>query len=88
MSQDAGPGVIELADVTKVFKSGEVAVEALRGVSLAVSEQDEQAARGWMESHGRDTHPPHRYRAEDYGITRDQIARAFEFYDERFLRRR
>jgi Sulfotransferase family len=66
----------------------EVYRSTMQSMGLAVSEQDEQAARGWMESHGRDTHPPHRYRAEDYGITRDQIARAFEFYDERFLRRR
>ena len=41
-----------------------------------------------MASHGRDTHPPHHYRAEDYGITREQIADAFEFYNERFLRRK
>jgi len=40
MSYDAGPGVIELADVTKVFRSGEVSVEALRGVSFAVEAKE------------------------------------------------
>jgi len=46
MSHDAGPSVIELADVTKVFKSGEVSVEALRGVSFAVEEREFVAIMG------------------------------------------
>jgi len=38
--------VIDLTDVTKVFKSGEVAVEALRGVSFTVREQEFVAIMG------------------------------------------
>jgi putative ABC transport system ATP-binding protein len=36
MSDGAGSDVIELADVTKIFRTGEVSVDALRGVSFAV----------------------------------------------------
>jgi len=46
VSHDAGPGVIELADVTKVYQSGEVMVEALRGVSFAVDEREFVAIMG------------------------------------------
>jgi putative ABC transport system ATP-binding protein len=46
MSRGAVPAVIELADVTKVFRSGEVSVEALRGVSFAVREREFVAIMG------------------------------------------
>ena len=46
MSREADPAVIELADVTKVFRSGEVSVEALRGVSFAVREREFVAIMG------------------------------------------
>jgi putative ABC transport system ATP-binding protein len=46
MSEDVGSGVIELAGVTKVYNSGEVSVEALRGVSFAVREGEFVAIMG------------------------------------------
>lgn len=47
MSTEAPPGAtIELADVTKVYGSGEVAVEALRGVSFVVREGELVAIMG------------------------------------------
>ena len=46
MSRNAVPAVIELAGVTKVFRSGEVSVEALRGVSFAVREREFVAIMG------------------------------------------
>jgi putative ABC transport system ATP-binding protein len=46
VSEAARAAVIELTDVTKVFKSGEVAVEALRGVSFSVLEQEFVAIMG------------------------------------------
>jgi len=46
MSQDPASGVIELADVTKVFQTGEVSVAALRGVTFAVHEQEFVAIMG------------------------------------------
>jgi putative ABC transport system ATP-binding protein len=38
VSEGAGPSVIDLADVTKVYRSGDVSVGALRGISLVVRE--------------------------------------------------
>jgi putative ABC transport system ATP-binding protein len=46
VSETARAVVIELADVTKVFRSGEVSVEALRGVSFAVEEKELVAIMG------------------------------------------
>ena len=63
----------------------EVYRDTMRGMGLTVSEEDEQAAKLWMASHGRDTHPPHVYAPEDYGITRKDLSQAFEFYRKRFL---
>jgi putative ABC transport system ATP-binding protein len=38
VSEGAGPSIIDLADVTKVYRSGDVSVGALRGISLVVRE--------------------------------------------------
>jgi Sulfotransferase family len=63
----------------------EVHRSTLARMGFELSEADERAAAGWMASHGRDTHPPHRYAAEDYGITAEDIARTFDFYHQAFL---
>jgi hypothetical protein len=49
--------------------------------------EDMQDAATWMAGHGRDTHPPHVYSAEDYGITAEAIARDFGFYHDAFLKK-
>jgi putative ABC transport system ATP-binding protein len=46
VSEDAGTRIIELAGVTKVYRTGEVSVEALREVSFVVSEGELVAIMG------------------------------------------
>jgi hypothetical protein len=69
-----------------VKKPLEVYRSSMRAMGFDVTAADEQAAASWMASHGRDTHPPHRYVPEDYGITQDEIADLFSFYHKAFLR--
>jgi putative ABC transport system ATP-binding protein len=38
VSEDGGASIIDVADVTKVYRSGDVSVDALRGISLVVRE--------------------------------------------------
>jgi hypothetical protein len=64
----------------------EVYRSTMQAMGFRLSDADEHAAASWMASHGRDTHPPHRYAPEDYGITRDVVARTFGFYHDAFLR--
>jgi hypothetical protein len=39
-----------------------------------------------MAANGREKHPPHHYKPEDFGVTREEIARRFADYHERFVR--
>jgi hypothetical protein len=64
----------------QVFRS------SMRAMKFDIGAADEEAAARWMASHGRDTHPAHRYSPEDYGITQDEVAKNFRFYHDAFLR--
>jgi putative ABC transport system ATP-binding protein len=46
VSDDAGPNIIELSEVTKSYRVGEVSVHALRGVSLVVRQGQFVAVTG------------------------------------------
>ena len=58
----------------------------MRAMGLEPSESDGRAARAWMDANGREKHPPHHYKPEDYGVTREEIAREFADYHEQFVR--
>ena len=68
-----------VSDPLGVFES------TLSELGLEVGESDRAAARSWMASHERDTHPPHRYRLEDYGVDLDRFDEMLSFYHERFV---
>ena len=55
-------------------------------MGIEVSAEDEAAAKLWLSQNGRDTHPRHHYRPEDYGLTRDGIAATFKFYHDAFVK--
>jgi len=69
-----------------VKKPMEVFRSCMRAMGFEASAADDEAAARWMASHGRDTHPAHRYFPEDYGITHDELAETFRFYHDAFLR--
>jgi putative ABC transport system ATP-binding protein len=46
VTADGSAGIIELADVTKLFRQGEISVEALRGVSVVVRKGEFLAITG------------------------------------------
>ena len=54
-------------------------------MNLDCSREDIAAAESWIANNGRDAHPQHHYRLEDYGITRADVEREFSFYHDRFL---
>ncbi len=58
----------------------------MRAMGIAPSANDERAASDWMAANGREKHPPHHYKPEDFGVTREEIARRFADYHERFVR--
>lgn len=57
----------------------------MQSMGLPVTTADEKLAAQWMAGHGRDSHPPHQYRLEDYGLSRDAVAQAFEHYHRTYL---
>ena len=52
---------------------------------LTLSARDVSRGRA-IAKNGRDTHPPHHYRLEDYGVTAEEVARAFKSYHDRWVR--
>jgi hypothetical protein len=63
----------------------EVFGEVLGQLGLEVREDDLAAARTWMAENGRETHPPHAYTPEEYGMTAEEIDKAFAAYHEAYL---
>jgi hypothetical protein len=57
----------------------------IEGMGLACGTADIAAASQWMSKNQRGTHPPHRYKPEDYGVTAQQLRDSFKFYHDAFL---
>ena len=49
-------------------------------MGLTVGPADDEAAAAWMAQNGRDTHPPHRYSLEDYGVTSQSVREDLKFF--------
>jgi Sulfotransferase family len=56
----------------------------LEAMGLQVTAQDVAEARTWMAANGRDTHPRHRYSAEEFGVTKQELRDSFKFYHDAF----
>ncbi len=63
----------------------DVFAEVLEQLGFSVGDSDLEAAAEWMAANGRETHPPHAYAPEDYGMTADEIDAAFAAYHEQYL---
>ena len=59
--------------------------DVLGQLGMQVGEADLAAARAWMDANGRETHPPHTYSPEDYGMTAEEIDAAFAAYHGQYL---
>ena len=55
---------------------------ALRDMPLQAEAR--QRMQAWLDNHPRGKHGLHRYRLEDYAITRDEVAALFEDYMQRY----
>jgi hypothetical protein len=54
------------------------------GMGLTATAADIHEAATWMAANGRDTHPPHNYRPEDFGITAEGLRETFKFYHDAY----
>jgi hypothetical protein len=62
-----------------------IATEGIFGaLGLEYQPADEAAMRAWFAANGRENRPPHRYAAEDFGLSAAQIHKDFAFYTEAF----
>jgi len=59
---------------------------AMHGMGLEVTPVDEASTSAWIAANGRDSHPRHTYRLEDYGTTEAMLKETFRFYTDAFLR--
>jgi len=55
---------------------------ALRGMTLQA--ESRQRMQAWLDNHPRGKHGVHRYRLEDYGITRGEVEALFASYVQRY----
>lgn len=54
----------------------------MEGMGLTVTPDDIHEATTWMAANGRDTHPPHTYKPEDFGVTAEGLRETFRFYHD------
>ncbi len=63
----------------------DVFAQVLPQIGVTVHDSDMEAARMWMAANGRETHPPHSYSPEDYGMTAEEIDAIFASYHSQYL---
>lgn len=62
-----------------------VARQAMAALGLGVDAADEAAFAGSIADNARENRPRHKYTAQQFGLTPEQIARDFAFYHEQYL---
>jgi hypothetical protein len=56
----------------------------MEGIGLGATPEDLHEVSTWMARNGRETHPPHSYAPEDFGVTAAELRSEFASYHDAF----
>ncbi len=77
--------VIDVRYKDTVAEPIRTAEKVMRAIGLDYDGVDHQAMKDCMAANVRETRPKHKYSAEQFGLTREQIAKDFAAYHNRYL---
>lgn len=84
----AGPASARFIDVQyhdTISHPIDVGARVMRGMGLPFTAADEALIRACLKENERSKRPPHRYTAEEFGLTRTGMAADFRFYSDLYM---